>query len=315
MIDQKEVVEAPKTDDKTADQILADIDALKKGQLKSDDLPKVDDVKPDFKADVKAPDQVPATEDKPTEPVQTLSPEAQKPKDDVDSWMKKKGFKTEKDFIRSYRELEKELHRREPKAVETPQGNQMPTMPYQPMYQPQQPNLETIAKQYNMAPEDIERLAPLARDIASFEIQNALRPFAGKIQQIDREIARDSELRRLEDDPAFSNPDVQFEMHKILEDRPSIFKIEPAPLTYAFNEALRSLGRRTLEGSIQPRLNAQNAPGNPLPNTPPPSRGSGSSDVKSGLANQRLDPEQIKRLPLAEQEKVLKSLNAFPKDD
>ena len=239
-------------------------------------------------------------------------------------WIEKKGFKSTEDMVRSMRELERELHRRsQGNGAQAPQ----PAMPVQPPTQrpyvpapaypaqPAGPSEEEIAKRYNLDPEDLRRVGPLAADIAANISAQRIAPLMAELNRLNREVSRSSELQGLKEDPAFADPRVQFEMHKILESDPSILQNEPAPYRYAFNEALRSMGRRILEGSIEPSATPPTVSGPPgLPVTPPKTAGgSGSGGGTPPVGIQppgKISQEAFARLPAAEQRKVLEQMGA-----
>jgi hypothetical protein len=228
------------------------------------------------------------------------------------TWIEKKGFKSTEDMVRSMRELERELHSRARGngAITPPPAPPEPSyQPRQPSYAPPAPNLEELAKRYNMDPSDLERVAPLAADIAANHVARELTPLRAEITQLRRDNARTAEFQGLKEDPAFADPRVQFEMHQILQSNPSILQNEPAPYRFAFNEALRTMGRRILEGSYDPGPQVPPVSGlSGLPTAPP--RTAGGSGAGSGAPSGiqptgRLSQDEFNRLPAAEQRKIL----------
>lgn len=233
-------------------------------------------------------------------------------KPDWKKWIEKKGFKSTEDMVRSMRQLEGELTRTRQGNGVQPQPPAQPEPPYQPrqpQYNPPAPNIEELAKRYNMDPADLERVAPLAADIAANHVSRELSPLRAELHQLRRENARTHELQGLKEDPAFADPRVQFEMHQILESNPSILQNEPAPWRFAFNEALRTMGRRILEGSYDPGTQVPPVSGLPgLPTAPPRTAGgsgSGSSAPSGIQPTGRISQDAFNRLPAAEQRKIL----------
>lgn len=227
-------------------------------------------------------------------------------------WIEKKGFKGPEDMVRSMRELERELHSRgRGNGADAPQPAlpEPPIQPRQPSYAPPALSLEELAKRYNMDPSDLERVAPLAADIAANQVARVMAPLQAEVQSLRRDTARNAEFQGLKEDPAFADPRVQFEMHQILRENPSILQNEPAPYRYAFNEALRTMGRRILEGSITPDPQAPPVSGPPgMPIAPPRTAGGGGSGsgAPSGIRpTGRISQDEFNRLPAAEQRKIL----------
>lgn len=245
-------------------------------------------------------------------------------KPDWKKWIEKKGFKSTEDMVRSMRELERELHRRGQGQGATPlpaiPGPSNTPRPYYPPQPPPNESVEQLAKRYNLDPEDFQKVAPLAADIASAQVGQRIAPLMAELNRLNREVARNAELQSLKEDPAFENPRVQFEMHRILESNPSIIQNEPAPWRYAFNEALRTMGRRILDGSIEPITESKPVSGSvPYAMTPPRTAGGGSAPTASqGIGikpPERMSAEAFKRLPAAEQRKVLEKLKAVADED
>jgi hypothetical protein len=137
-----------------------------------------------------------------------------------------------------------------------------------------------------------------------------------EIKALRKEQAKDRDLSSVKEDPAFKDPRVQYEMHRILKDNPSILEVEPAPWRYTFNEALRSLGRRILEGSIEPVVEASAASGPaPYPTRPPVTAGGGGNAPSGGpgiAPPSPTDPSKFAHLKTSdEMRKVLEQVGAI----
>lgn len=236
---------------------------------------------------------------------------------DVDEFAKKKGWKTQDDIIKSYRELEKKLGEQgkiQPPAPQYPNYG-YPQVPPAQYYPPPPPPaaISQIARMYpNLAPEDIERVAPMIMDFSEAIADRKVRALEERFLSSERERQRESEIQRLKQDPHFQNPEVLSEMGQILESDPRIAK-EPNGLTYAFKEALANVGRKRLEGSAPTDAQAQPS-GQVLPTKPPTTaRGTGPANVgKPGIkALTPLDPATFSGLPLAEKKRALRAIGAL----
>lgn len=326
MSDDQDVAAAPEPPRQSAAQILEQIKE-KQRELeaqKASQAPDASEPAPTPAPATPAPAAAPSAPDKPAEPApESNAGAAPGPngddKPEWKKWIEKKGFKSTEDMVRSMRELERELHRRSGGNAATPPPPAMPEpAPSRPgYYPPAQPSVseEELAKRYNLDPDDLRRVGPLAADIASTITAQRLGPLQAELSRLNREIARNAEVQGLKEDPAFADPRVQFEMHKILESNPSALQNEPAPMRWAFNEALRTMGRRILEGSIEPITEPKPVSGSPrLPTTPPRTAGGGGAPTASHAGGiqppERISAEAFKRLPAAEQRKMLEKLNA-----
>lgn len=317
------------SDGKTSAQLLAEIQEQQKA-LK--EVPKPAPEPTPAPAQEPAPAAPPAPQDKPPEPAPTpaadevVAPSGESDKA-TEEWMTKKGFKTTVDMARSLRNLERELSRRGSKGASERRGDiprpARPAPAYTPptpAYRPPASMIDEMAKQYNMDPEDLQRVAPLATDIASNMVRQHVEPLVAKITNLNKQVARKAEIDGLESDPAFHNSDVQVEMYKILEADPSIFQSEPAPYKYAFDEALSTIGRRILTGksSTTPNGTAPAATtGTGLPATPPTTargKGHGPSGKPTMSAPAQINQATFASLPLAEKEKILRSMGAVQEE-
>lgn len=255
-------------------------------------------------------------------------------------WARKKGIKDADSALRSLRELEvkfgksqAELKEKERLLGEVPRGTYQPEPQFAPPYQPpfgHQPEyarpsyyplnppstvpqyidrekiLEQEAKRFNMAPEDFERVLSVSSEIASMQTRKLQAQMSAQFDAMNRETRRNSEMRELLNDPLFTNKQVQFEMHRVFEENPRAFQLEPAPYIYAFNEAQRRLARQYLQkegGSSEEGLE------NSLPTNPPPSGDKVKDGVERGQQNAALAAfGQAKTAD--EQRKILEGLGA-----
>jgi hypothetical protein len=285
------------------------------------------------------PAQPPAT---PAQPVAraTPTPPASKPEDKVDplEWARNKGLKTPEDIARSLRSLETEFHRRNqmppaqpaPNAPSSypeqprPSAPYVPPMPppyqppaaggYPPPYQPApryvpQPaplpkrDIQWIADTYQIPVEDAERLAPMVMDMVAV----AQRQSDQRFSRLERDNARNSEMFRLMQDPSFQHPEVQFELHRILEEDPRIFDVEPAPYTVAFNRALVNIARKY----VMPGTKSDSAPeAPPISQRPPTTLGGDGGASGKAPAEAPLNPAAFNQLPLDKKREVLTAIGA-----
>lgn len=258
---------------------------------------------------------------------------------EVDEWWEKKGFKSAEDLAQSYRELEREMHRKANEARTIPQGQAqvtpvmappMPNYPpyysapqYQqpPMYQPPiqpQMNVEQLAKQYGLSPEDFEKVAPLvndmARSVVDSTLQRVLPPIMNQVQGVNREVGRQKELVDLMSDPVFKTPQVQFEMDRIFKEEPNAFIAQTQPIRYAYDKALTRIARANLGGSTgQPALIEPGiVPSNSRPPATAGGNGNGGGGAPSG-SPQEMTPQLFAGLSMAEKGAYLAQIGARPR--
>lgn len=324
MTELNEVESAPVGDGKTSDQILADIEAAQR-QLESQNA-KSETNEPEAASE---PEEIkPEPADKPSETEATSNASADVPAPsgsdkagEVDEWMKKKGFKSDDDIIRSYRNLERELHRRG-KSPQAPEPFKAPVQP--PVYPGQgteyRPSVPTagiqqLAEAYQMTPEDIQKIAQLSNDIADFKLNQRLQPLAEQFAGLKQDYEKEASFKRLERDPLFRNREVQKEMHQLAEEDPSILSIPDYP-ERLFDRALSRIGRKFAEGSIQGESPVRETRLG-LPGGPPPT-GRGSSGSPKGIPVKpptSITGKDFKRLSVAEMEKELKKIGAFRSEE
>lgn len=273
-------------------------------------------------------DPTPGAGDNPT-PV-TGNPE-------VDAWWAKKGFKSTEDMAHSYRELERELHKRAqdardktptPPAAPPPGWGHVPPgyapppvyagypPPYAPpTYVPPRQVIEDLAGQYAMSPEDFERVSRVASDMAERIVERKLNgsvaPLANHVRNMDREVARNRDMVTLMADPAFKNPQVQFEMHRILEENPQLIEREALPYRYAYDQALLRIAKASLAGSTS--IPNGNPPGSPQPKPPTMAggNGAGGGGAPSDPGTGRVDEAAFAAMTLEQKRAHLKSVGAM----
>jgi hypothetical protein len=320
--EMKEAVDtAPVVEGKTADQLLQDIEQAQR-ELKASAPAKVEAPEPTEpqKGDRVEPDMA----DKPTETVEASEPteevsvpEGKDKADEIDEWMQKKGFKSKEDMARSLRNLERELHRRG-KVVQQEQIAPVPMAP-PPQFYPQNspstiPNagLQQIADHYQMAPEDVQRVAPLAQDIADYMLRQRLGPLVEDFSRLKRDYQKEAEFKKLENDPIFQNREVLKEMHLLAEENPSILD-QPDYPKVLFDESLKRIGRRFAESSTTPQ-NVHGLARLGIPSSPPPT-GKGSSGEPKGVPlkppSSSLTINKFNKLSSAEMEQELRKKGAF----
>lgn len=303
-----------------SDKLLAQIEAVKSGTQEAQSPDKA----PQAESEVKA--AAAESNDKGAQAVKQdvieTPAKADKSADDVREWAKKKGIRDEESALRSLRELERKMHKMNYEAKvkdEAPRPSYQPAPQWnQPAYQPapapvypyqmdREKIIEMEAKRYNMAPEDFERVLNLTNDLYAVKERQLKAHYDSQLQEIGRETRRNSELRELMQDPLFTNPKVQFEMHKVLEDNPQAFTHEPTPYLYAFNEAQRRLARQYLQdgGSVTEDKGS-------LPSEPPKEGSRGSSPVESFNKENRIMESFSKAKTADEQREILSRIGAVP---
>jgi hypothetical protein len=324
MTEQNAVESAPVGEGKTADLILADIEAAQR-QLESQGPAKPEALEPKPASE---PNQVePEPADKPSEtpdasePGEVVpAPQGSDKSGEVEELMKKKGFKTIDDIVRSYRNLERKMHG-QGKGVQQPPVNipmaQTAYQPNPPEFRPSAPTagLQQLADAYQMTPEDIQKIAQLSNDIADFKLRQQLTPLVEQFTGLKRDYDKDASFKRLERDPLFRNREVQLEMHQLAEEDPSVLD-QPDYPERLFDRALSRIGRRFAEGSgLENSINRDSRLG--LPGTPPPS-GRGSAGGPKGIPLNpptSISSKDFKRLSVAEMEKELRKKGAIHSED
>ncbi len=257
---------------------------------------------------------------------------------EVDDWWAKKGFKTPEDIANSYREMERELTRKNQEANRnaTPAPVPPPMMappvgypPYVPPYAPPPPpvygppapppqqTIEQLAEQYGLSPEDFKRVYAVANDLSQVTVQrelNRIMPgIVNQVRAVNGEVTRQREMVDLMSEPTWKNPQVQFEMHKVLNEDPQIIQRQTLPYRYAHDEALKRIARANLGGSnvFSPTPNIPPASSGGGPPRTAGANGKGADQTPGGPGKGEMTDIQFAALPLKEKREFLQSLGAI----
>jgi hypothetical protein len=160
-----------------------------------------------------------------------------------------------------------------------------------------------VAASYDMTVSDFRRVLAVAKDIAAVQAQQVQADMHAWRAKTERESEKANDLQNVMTDPAFHNPDVQFEMHDILEKNKDMWT-DRRPYTSALNQALTNIARKTLGGGTRPS-------GSTLPTEPPKSGGhaGGGLPGKRGIGGMPSIADMQNKSP-DEIEKLLRSMNA-----
>jgi hypothetical protein len=260
---------------------------------------------------------------------------------EIDEWWAKKGFKTPDDIANSYRELERELNRKNQQLAQNSTPPQAPPSAppmappggYPPFYNYPAPPVPTppttyvpplpaqaaeqLAEQYGLSPDDFKKVYAIANDLSQVNVQrelNRIMPgIVRQVQQVNGEVTRQREMVDLMSEPTWKNPQVQFEMHKVLNEDPTIIQRQTLPYRYAHDEALKRIARANLGGSnVYP---TQPIGGQPSTISSPPvtagSNGKGAPNAPSGSVSAEISPDQFAALPLKEKTEFLRTLGVL----
>lgn len=242
---------------------------------------------------------------------------------EVDEWLGKKGFKSPEDVAVSLRELEREFHRdrqdardKAPVAPVPPaQPPVAPVIPWGYPYPPAPPRPDpaAMAEEYNMAPEDFQRVAKLASDMAEAIVNRRLGTIVpglhSRVQNVERESTLQRDLVSLMADPYFKHPQVAYEMHRVIQENPAIFEKQPLPYRYAFDEALKRVARANLGGSNQQIEKADKD--KPTAKPPITAGGNGTGSGESTSTGVEIDTKAFAALSREEKKAYLKSVGAI----
>ena len=255
---------------------------------------------------------------------------------DPSDWVKKKGWRTAEDAAKSMRELEQAFHKQAeelrrakeqpPFQPGWPQQYPAPAAPYAPppqAYQPPppayapppnpyappawgapvQPREEQVAASYGMSVEDFRRVLAVSKDIAAVQAQQLQAEMNAWRQKTERENEKATDLQSVMTDPAFHNPEIQYEMHELFEKNKDLWN-ERRPYSTALEKALTNIARRNIGGVQRPS-------GSTLPTEPPKSGGhaGGGLPGKRGIAGMPSLQDMAGKSP-EEIERLLKSMNA-----
>lgn len=218
---------------------------------------------------------------------------------DYKDWAKKKGidWTTDDSVLSALHKSDQEFHKRQAErkakeAVNTPNTSaynpppaQVPFPPqngYQNAYAPQndQTVVNNLARQYNMAPEDIPKLAAWSKDFFEVAIKSERDRMNAEFESMRIENQKNSVFRELSQDPVFRNPEVGVEYHRVLEEMqaidPQSFEKDPTAYRRAYDKTLQNIGRRNLEGKPLQEGVPPKARTIQPPSTPPRQLGIGS---------------------------------------
>lgn len=244
---------------------------------------------------------------------------------DLKEWKKKKGINwdTPDSVALELRRMDQEFHRKQAEikkreAVERPPVAPAWTPPpvYNPAPQPgSYPNyapnnramVENLARQYNMTPEDFERVTAVQRDLTAAMLEQERKRHAQEMEDMKRENIKNSEFRELSADPVFRKPEVMVEFHNVLErmqeQNPDSFSQDPFAFRRAYDLTLQNIGRRILESTDVPT----DANGFQLPKTPPrPTNQAGSGRMTN---ENSLTQAEFDRLSVEQKRDYLQKLN------
>lgn len=315
-----------------SDKMLAEIDAAKKAISSKAEPLLTDEATSDQNPPEKEANPTVEPEAAPEKSGQAVSQteaptdkKAGKPDVDVREWAKKKGIKDADAAFRSLRELEQrlskanaELKAKENVPRETFYQPQPTFRPAQPMYQapPAYPAyqltreqiIEQEAQRRGWDKGDFEKVLDLSNELISTHVRKLDAQYEARFQELGKETRRNSELRELMQDPLFTNDKVQFEMHKVFEENPRAFDLEPSPYLYAFNEAQRRLARSYLQGDI---TKTEEEGGNSTLPTSPPKEGTKASNPSFEKSKENALLESFEKAKTSEeQRKILTTLGA-----
>lgn len=317
----------------TAADIKKQIDEAKKAEKHKDDvkasaLPLTGQLANEVNATESTPAQ---SANKPQlEPPAAKGVEVAKASQDAElqEWAKKKGISwtTESDVLAALRKSDQLFHekqareKRESATNGTPPAYQPPVY-VPPTYQPPAPVQQmdrvivaNLARQYNMLPEDFERLMALNKDFYEASMARERANFQRELEAIKKDNEKNTVFRELSADPIFRRSDVGEEYHKVLEemqasdphsfDNPSAYKV-------AYDRALINMQRRNLEGRpLQEGVSPTPLPVS-LPNTPPRPLGNGSGGGAQENEN-GIDPAAFAKLSLEEKRAMLSRVGLRP---
>lgn len=234
--------------------------------------------------------QPPETQAPATEPVaQNTAPEKTDAADPMER-ARRKGLDTPEALARSLASLEDEFHRRNqaghPGYRDIPNGNptpqpQSPPPNWNPQpqapgygYPPPPPDLKRLAQQFDMDPDDFEKIARVNAALTQAAIRQERTRWESEMSGIRRQTERSAEFAELMQDPAFTDPRVQAEMREVLKDG-SLFQRGGRVYTAALQIAVGNLYRKQLQQG--------NTNGNASPqNMPPVTAGGGNGSATNG---------------------------------
>lgn len=258
-------------------------------------------------------------------PAQPASERAAAESVELKEWAKKKGinWETEESVLSELRKRDQEFHRKQAERKAREATERPPVAPawtpppaYQPNFQgnpgvyappPPRAVIENLARQYQMTPEDVERLATFNRDFFEAMMGRERQRQAQELETLKNENMKNSIFRELSADPVFRRPEMALEFHNVLEEMqeidPRSFEQDPSAYRRAYDKALANIGRRNLEGNMA--MNGLQT--SQLPTMPPRALGTGSGGGREERED-AISANEFARLPVDEQKKVLEKM-------
>jgi len=297
-----------------------------KDDLKNSGRPLVGQIANEINASESTPKEPAKVEVKP-EPQKEAAKRVESPTtEEVDfkEWAKKKGidWTTDETVISALRKSDQAFHEKRakekqaeqalPPYVAPPPPYQSPPYGYQPpAYQPPFNNrvlLENLARQYNMPPEDVERLMNFNKDYFEAATRGEREKTRAELETIKLENQKNSVFRELSSDPIFRKPEIAIEFHRVLEEMqsrdPQSFEQDPRAYIEAYKQAQLNVFRRNLEG--QPLQ--EGVPPIPRPPLTPPKplgQGSGGGAYENENA---IDPVAFAKLSRNDKAAILEKM-------
>lgn len=298
-----------------------------KDSLVNSGLPLTGGVANQINASASTPEAPKQAESKPQEP-QAPAEKVTASSVDYKDWAKKKGidWTTDDSILSALHKSDQAFHnkRKEERVreeAERPrwqaQGTPPPApnyyLPYQapPTYAqpPQRQVIESIARNYNMVPEDAEKLAAFNRDFFEAAMRGEREKSAKEMEAFKVENQKNSVFRELSMDPSFKRPEVGVEFYNVLEQMqesdPQSFEKDPNQYRRAYDKALQNIGRRYLEG--RPLVEGVSPSPFTVPTTPPRPLGQGSAGG-AYESESAIDPQVFAKLSLDEKRKVIEKM-------
>jgi len=295
---------------------LAEAKSAKRGRpLQEGKTPKIDEVSEPVKTKAAQPSKEAQPQEEKTDSKNSV---------DLQDWAKAKGvdWTSDTSVLEALRKSDIEFHRkREEKlkalAQNAPSVAPVAPSPYQPPYyqptgyqpppiQPNQVMLDNIARQYNMTPEDVERLLKFNRDQFEIMQRNYDQQIQRRFAEIQRDTNKNSIFQELSSDPIFRNPEVLNEWHRTVEEMqdrdPQSFE-DPSNYRRAYDETLKNIGRRYLQGN-----NTRSSKSDIFASPTNPPRPTGTSGEGTMPNDSEMVPINYDRLSVEEQRAYLSKL-------
>jgi len=236
---------------------------------------------------------------------------------DLQNWAKSKGIDWTSDtsVLEALRKSDMEFHRKR-QVEKSKDVSNMSAPAYQQSFQPpaQVPNppislprqaIGQIARSYNLAPEDAERLIAFNNDFMEAKLNQERARLQKEFDELKKSNAKNDIFRELSSDPAFKNPQVIHEYYRTIEELqerdPRAFDEDPSVYKRAYDQVLINYARRNLQGETLSFERNENSflP----PSTPPRSIGKGGTGEMH--RESELSSEDFSRLSVEEQKTIL----------